>query len=129
MRKIVLITSSAVLAGVLVPGASAAAPAVPCLRQAADQVEIGWWSGGRGHTDDLVVAANSPCRDINVRSVTDIATGKPACRKLRVKWSNGKTTSWRRVCKSWAVVARGAKEGRSYVIEAQGRPASLSVRS
>ncbi|MET7395637.1 hypothetical protein ABZS66_19315 [Dactylosporangium sp. NPDC005572] len=111
---------------------AAAAPAgkpVRCYQQSLERAEIGHWPAGKnGHTDPLVVAAGSPCRDINVRQVRDV-DGKAACRKLRVRWASGNTTGWKRVCRSWTVIARNASEGASFQIEAQGRPASVGVRS
>lgn len=110
---------------------TAAAPAarpVRCLRQPVDQTDIGWWSGGRGHTDNLTVATGSPCRDINVRGVRDV-DGRPTCRKLRVRWASGQPGKWQRVCSRWTVIAYGAHEGDLFAIEAQGRPASVAVRS
>lgn len=114
--------------GTATPAAASPAGKPRCLQQAADKADIGWWSGGRGHTDTLTVAAGSPCHDINVRGVVD-ADGRTTCRKLRVRWVGGKAGSWKRTCSRWVVLAAGAREGAPYTIEAQGRPAAVSVRS
>lgn len=111
------------------PAQAAPAKPVPCLRQEAAGADVAVPSGKRFRTEQLTVAAGSPCRDINVRQVVDV-DGRATCRTLRVVYSNGKTTSWRRVCKGWAVVASRAAEGRGYSIELKsGRPAVVQVRS
>lgn len=114
--------------GTTAPVSAAPAGKPRCLQQPAEQVGVLWWPGVTGHSDNLIVAVGSPCRDINVSSIVDV-DGKPTCRRLRVRWSNGQKTGWQRTCNRWTVLAVDAQEGRSYVIEGTGRPAGLAVRS
>ncbi|MER7002186.1 hypothetical protein ABT297_03945 [Dactylosporangium sp. NPDC000555] len=109
---------------------AAAAPTQPaCYGQPLERVDVAWPTGKLMASSELTVAVGSPCRDINVQALLDV-DGKPACRRLRVRWAaTGKTTRWTSACRRWTVIARGATEGAGYVIEAQGRPASVGVRS
>ena len=131
-RYVLVAGAVSVAASLAAPQPAHAAPAgkpVPCLRQPAAGVDVAVPAGQRFRTPALTVAAGSPCRDVNVRQVVDV-DGKATCRTLRVVYSNGTTTSWRRTCKGWVVVASRATEGRTYSIELKaGRPAVVQVRS
>jgi hypothetical protein len=115
--------------GTATPAAAAPAKKPTCYQQDLERLDVAQPTGNLMTSDLTAVAAGSPCRDVNVRGVVD-TDGKPTCRKLRVNWvTSHKTSRWRKVCSRWAVLAAGAPEGAVYVIEAQGRPATVAVRS
>jgi hypothetical protein len=121
--------SLAATLGTAGPAAAAPVKKPTCYRQPLEHLDVAQPTGGIMTTDLTLVAAGSPCRDINVRNVVD-TDGKPTCRRLRVNWvTEHKVGNWRRVCKTWAVLAADAPEGAVYVVEAQGRPATVAVRS
>lgn len=132
-RHVITAGAVSLAASLAAANPAAAAPAgkpVPCLRQDAADARIAIGAPGkRFRTPALTVAAGSPCRDVNVRGVVDV-DGNATCRTLRVVYTDGKTTGWRRVCKGWVVLADRAREGREYSIELKaGRPAGVQVRS
>jgi hypothetical protein len=129
-RHIITAGAACVAASLGTAAPAAAAPKKPsCYGQGVDRLDVAQPTLGVMTSDLTLVATGSPCRDINVRGVVD-TDGKNTCRRLRVNWvTEHKVSRWKRVCKGWAVLAAGAPEGAVYVVEAQGRPATVAVRS
>jgi hypothetical protein len=130
-RRIIYVGAASVVASLGTANPAAAAPAAKpsCYGQPLEQREIAQPTNGVMTSDLTLVAAGSPCRDINVKAVVDV-DGKPTCSTLRVNWATGhKVGKWRKVCTKWVVLAANAPEGAVYVVEAKGRPVTVGVRS
>lgn len=131
-KAILTAGAAALLASFVAPNpalAETTGKPVRCLQQQVDRHDVAWPSGKQFHTDQLTVAAGSPCKDINARGVLDVDK-KPTCRTLRVVYGTaGKKGRWHRTCKGWTVLWRGAREGDTFTIELKGRPSTVQVRS
>ncbi|GAA0739234.1 hypothetical protein GCM10010199_62970 [Dactylosporangium roseum] len=112
------------------PAHAETTPGMPakCYQWPLQRLDVAWSSGKLFRTDPIEVTPGSPCADINVRAVLDV-DGRPTCRTLRVVFDQtGAKGRWRRVCKRWVVLYRGAEEGDVYRIESKGRPSTVGVR-
>jgi hypothetical protein len=130
---VAIIAIGAGIAPADVASAASSTPGMPryCYHWPAETIRLdhgsdsapGWYS------DAVMVTDGSPCLDVNVKQVRT-ANGKSACRQLRVRWTaSGDTTAWRKVCKSWRVLAYDAPEGAAYVVESRdGAAVAVVVR-
>jgi hypothetical protein len=98
-RRIIYAGAASLVASLGTANPAAAAPAeeAELLRAAARAaLEIAQPTNGVMTSDLTLVAAGSPCRDINVRNVVD-TDGKPTCSTLRVNWATEhKVGKWRK---------------------------------
>lgn len=127
--------AAVVLAAVVAPLPASAATtstagmSTHCYQWPHERLAVAWPHGGTFETGPIFVTDGSPCRDINVRSVTSV-DGGATCRTMRAVFPNrGVAGPWRRVCTRWAVLVYGAREGDIFVVESTGRPSTVTVRS
>lgn len=135
-RKVATLTAAVLLTvtGTVLaasPAQAAASGPAHCYQWPLEHIAAVYTAPGNVYfTSQIMVTNGSPCHDVNARSVT--AGGKATCRTVRVRWDSERglsTGPWTRVCAGWRVLWNNAHEGDLFVVDVQGPPATVGIRS